>query len=100
VSNHHVAAGAAQRAQRHHEIEVQRDLEAKPTWGSPRERSTTMESTTTSLQAVPIAPSAIMATAAAGLCTNIAMATQLAAPAGGGHGEQAAAFLYMIYVLL
>lgn len=59
-----------------------------------------MESTTTSLQAVPIAPSAIMATAAAGLCTNTAMATQLAAPAGGGHGEQAAAFLYMISVLL
>jgi len=51
------------------------------TAGSPRARSTTKLSTTTSLQAVLSDPSSMAPTAAVGLCTSVASANHDALPA-------------------
>lgn len=54
------------------------------TCGALRERSTTMESTTTSLQAVPSEPTTVASSAPAGERTTVPMAAQDADPAQGG----------------
>ena len=51
------------------------------TWGALRERSTTIESTTTSLQAVPSEPTTVAISAPAGERTTAPMAAQDADPA-------------------
>ena len=54
------------------------------TCGAFLERSTTMESTTTSLQAVPSEPTTVASRAPAGDLTTVPMAAQDADPAQGG----------------
>ena len=53
------------------------------TCGAFRERSTTIESTTTSLQAVPSEPTTVASRAPAGDLTTVPMAAQEADPAFG-----------------
>ncbi len=60
-------------------VDCQKDGE--PTCGAPRERSTTMESTTTSEQAVPRLPTTVASSAPAGDRTTVAIASHDSEPA-------------------
>ena len=68
------------------------------TCGALRERSTTMESTTTSLQAVPSEPTTVASSAPAGERTTVPIAAQDADPARGATDTSHPAFQFRTHM--